>query len=476
MSIPKLTNDLKIIQKLSDLPNSTDGLTAEQLKAKFDTAGLEIQRWANETLVPAITAENIPFPKSLEVDAETVEAAILAVQRKITDAASGAIIDGTVTKEKLAAALLERVYGGRCWVSLDTPDSADSPSSDFPIGQIWLRPAFSLKNKNTGNWQTSGCSASVSGNDVILTGTQTTTVANMAQSIPGAAVAGDRIYVLFDTGSIDSEMTEFTVSINGNEEQNARNGGVFSASATGSIVSVDFRAAWPSTSLANGNAEIRNLSVVNVDEILRAASGAKDMGNWGAFLKSQMPIAENYLPDALYIQKDSGDWWQLGFSTLPVSRGGTGVTEIGDGEMLYGRSGGFAKLEKPADDVMLQFSGGSPVWAAISTLANHGYARITTGSYVGNAEARTITLPVAPKLLVIHPDAAVLQDGVSQTQTLYGTIFDDGGGMISESYTAGIRLSGNKLTTYKTGGENLIDAAPKAWNQNGTTYNWVAIY
>ena len=43
MSIPKMTNDLAVIQKLSDLPNSTEGLTADQLKAKFDEAALEIQ-------------------------------------------------------------------------------------------------------------------------------------------------------------------------------------------------------------------------------------------------------------------------------------------------------------------------------------------------------------------------------------------------------------------------------------------------
>ena len=38
MAIPKMTDDLEIIQKLSDLPNATDGLTAEELKAKFDEA------------------------------------------------------------------------------------------------------------------------------------------------------------------------------------------------------------------------------------------------------------------------------------------------------------------------------------------------------------------------------------------------------------------------------------------------------
>ena len=45
MAIPKMTDDLEIIQALSDLPNSEDGLSAQDLKAKFDAAGLSIQKY-----------------------------------------------------------------------------------------------------------------------------------------------------------------------------------------------------------------------------------------------------------------------------------------------------------------------------------------------------------------------------------------------------------------------------------------------
>jgi hypothetical protein len=227
---------------------------------------------------------------------------------------------------------------------------------------------------------------------------------------------------------------------------------------------------WPSTSLAGGKTTVRNFTVINVDEILREASGANDMSNWGSFLRDHMPISENHVTDALYIQKDSGAWWQLGFPTLPVSRGGTGMTEVGDGELLYSKNGSIARLGKPANGTILQFSNGSPTWTDMSVIGNSGFARITTGSYVGNAAARTITLPVTPKLLVV--DGVALQDGVPQTKTLYGTTYEGG----RETYTAGIRLSGNRLTTYKSGGDHLIDSAPKAWNESGTTYKWVAIY
>lgn len=47
-TIPKLTADIAYISKLGDYPNTDDNLTADGLKAKFDQAGLEIQKYLNE--------------------------------------------------------------------------------------------------------------------------------------------------------------------------------------------------------------------------------------------------------------------------------------------------------------------------------------------------------------------------------------------------------------------------------------------
>lgn len=57
MALTKLSKDLDIISKLSDEPNDSDGLTAEQLKAKFDESGNSIKDYINNTLTPEIDAE-----------------------------------------------------------------------------------------------------------------------------------------------------------------------------------------------------------------------------------------------------------------------------------------------------------------------------------------------------------------------------------------------------------------------------------
>ena len=53
--IPGLDDDLNIIQKLDDEPNDVGGLTAAELKAKFDESGNTIKRYINGELLPAIS-------------------------------------------------------------------------------------------------------------------------------------------------------------------------------------------------------------------------------------------------------------------------------------------------------------------------------------------------------------------------------------------------------------------------------------
>ena len=54
MAITQLFDDLKIIQSLDDEPNDVGGLSAQELKAKFDEAGERIKDYINGTLLPAL--------------------------------------------------------------------------------------------------------------------------------------------------------------------------------------------------------------------------------------------------------------------------------------------------------------------------------------------------------------------------------------------------------------------------------------
>ena len=52
MAIPLMEEDVEIVSKLGDTPGSDDGLTAQQLKGRFDLAGVRIKNFINNTLIP----------------------------------------------------------------------------------------------------------------------------------------------------------------------------------------------------------------------------------------------------------------------------------------------------------------------------------------------------------------------------------------------------------------------------------------
>ena len=69
-----LDGDLNIIQKLDDEPNDVGGLTSAELKAKFDESGNIIKKYINETLIPAVLAEDATEESRKQAEAARVAA------------------------------------------------------------------------------------------------------------------------------------------------------------------------------------------------------------------------------------------------------------------------------------------------------------------------------------------------------------------------------------------------------------------
>lgn len=78
MSYSKLTEDLNVISGLSVRPNAVEGMSAAQLRAKFDEAANKIKGYLNDTLIPELEEE----------------AAIPAVGEAALPVAQGATADG----------------------------------------------------------------------------------------------------------------------------------------------------------------------------------------------------------------------------------------------------------------------------------------------------------------------------------------------------------------------------------------------
>jgi len=57
MAFTRLENDVANISKLSDRPNQNDGLSAAQLKGRFDKAGVDIKDFINDVLIEELESE-----------------------------------------------------------------------------------------------------------------------------------------------------------------------------------------------------------------------------------------------------------------------------------------------------------------------------------------------------------------------------------------------------------------------------------
>ena len=106
MALPILNDDLAVISKLDDLPNDVGGLTAAELKAKFDEAAAAIQTYINDTLLPYLEsvsgAGDIGITTVSGIQAATnVQDALAALEANIEGVTQGSVADNSINTVKL---------------------------------------------------------------------------------------------------------------------------------------------------------------------------------------------------------------------------------------------------------------------------------------------------------------------------------------------------------------------------------------
>lgn len=94
MAVSTFTTDLNIIAALDDEPNDAAGLTASQAKAKFDEAGLTLQSYLNDTMIPELDAVHLPYDYTVSGGQTLKEA--------VEELTAGVMPDGSVTPAKLS--------------------------------------------------------------------------------------------------------------------------------------------------------------------------------------------------------------------------------------------------------------------------------------------------------------------------------------------------------------------------------------
>ena len=160
MAIIPLTDDLNIIQALGDRPND-DGLTADQLKAKFDEGPGKIKTYLNNTVYNALRAlETDTHTHSNKATLDGVTAAYTAEEKtKLAGIAAGATnvtvdqtYDGTGVNPPSGAAI-EAVFEHK--VKAACADTYD-PAGDAPVNGCAVADAITSSYNASGTLAANG--------------------------------------------------------------------------------------------------------------------------------------------------------------------------------------------------------------------------------------------------------------------------------------------------------------------------------
>lgn len=210
MAITKLTTSTDIIQALSDLPNSSDGLSAAQLKAKFDEAAGIIKTYINDTLVTELEsttdgssgADQIGATAISDLTGATVQALLESLRNSLkstTDGSSGADFVNATTISGLSGSTVQGLIE-----SLKTFVDTHKTSGDHD-GRYFTETELSSTTGTTG---ASRIGSTVDG----LTGSTVQTILESIKSALGALEAQlpDGQDIAYTTTRIDTIETNLS--------------------------------------------------------------------------------------------------------------------------------------------------------------------------------------------------------------------------------------------------------------------------
>lgn len=144
-SFTTLSTDLNVIQKLDDLPNAVGGLTADQLKAKFDEAANAVKTYINSTLLTQLASESSGTAGANRIGisgivgltgTNNVQDALAAIYAAALSAQAGTILDGSISTAKLAdsAVTTAKINDGAVTAAKIAADSITGAKCDFSAG------------------------------------------------------------------------------------------------------------------------------------------------------------------------------------------------------------------------------------------------------------------------------------------------------------------------------------------------------
>lgn len=202
MAFEKFNKDMKIISALDDEPNDVGGLTAAELKAKFDEGGEAIKRYLNDTLIPAVVADGATEEHRAEAEAARVaaeqtrqsnETARQANEAKRQSAENARNVWENYDASKAYVVGNKVAYGGSSYLCIKPCTGIAPPSAEY-----WL--LIARKGDKGDKGEPGGGGQPVMRID--LTSDENTSLDSrklyVGEAIPSASIAKDTFYKIRD--------------------------------------------------------------------------------------------------------------------------------------------------------------------------------------------------------------------------------------------------------------------------------------
>ena len=208
--IPRVTDELGTVSTLDDRPNDTGGLTAAELKAKFDADAGTLKAYVNDVLIPFLegtsAAESIGIATISGFSADNIQTALEEIIGAMQGITQGSVADGSITLAKLAAEVTAIALGGAA--ASHTHGAGDINSGVLNADRIPVLDGTKLGTGSVGTAQLGA--AAVTAEKLAALAVLAQHIANGAvttQKLAEGAVTAEKIAALAITAALIADKT-----------------------------------------------------------------------------------------------------------------------------------------------------------------------------------------------------------------------------------------------------------------------------
>ena len=184
--IPRVTDELGTVSTLDDRPNDTGGLTAAELKAKFDADAGTLKTYVNDVLIPFLegtsAAASLGITTIPGFSADNIQTALEEIVQAMQEITQGSVADRSITLLKLAAEVTAVALGGAA--ASHTHGAGDIDSGVLNAARI---PVLDGAKLGTGSVSTAQLGAAA------VTAEKLAALAVLAQHIANGAVTTQKL-------------------------------------------------------------------------------------------------------------------------------------------------------------------------------------------------------------------------------------------------------------------------------------------